>query len=118
MTHCNTLQHTATHCNALQHTATHCNTLQHTLQHTASEYVSIIFGDDVASGCPPSEEQQFMWSVRKSNNTGMPRVAHPGVSLAFQQLDALLGVCCSVLQCGVWCGVVWCGVVWCSMVQC
>jgi len=42
MTHCNTLQHTATHCNTLQHTATHCNTLQHiathgnTLQYTAT----------------------------------------------------------------------------------
>jgi len=33
MTHCNTLQRTATHCNALQHTATHCNTLQHTATH-------------------------------------------------------------------------------------
>jgi len=30
VSHCNTLQHTATHCNTLQHTATHCNTLQHT----------------------------------------------------------------------------------------
>jgi len=28
VTHCNTLQHTATHCNTLQHTATHCSTLQ------------------------------------------------------------------------------------------
>jgi hypothetical protein len=26
MSHCNTLQHTATHCNTLQYTATHCNT--------------------------------------------------------------------------------------------
>jgi len=25
LSHCNTLQHTATHCNTLQHTATHCN---------------------------------------------------------------------------------------------
>ena len=33
ITHCNTLQHTATHCNTLQHTATHCNTLQHTATH-------------------------------------------------------------------------------------
>ena len=42
VTHCNTLQRTATHCNALQHTAIHCITLQHTatlcnaLQHTAT----------------------------------------------------------------------------------
>jgi len=42
ISHCNTLQHTATHCNTLQHTATHCNTLQrtathcHTLPHTAT----------------------------------------------------------------------------------
>jgi len=41
VSHCNTLQHTATHCSTLQHTATHCSTLQHTaahcstLQHTA-----------------------------------------------------------------------------------
>ena len=28
VSHCNTLQHTATHCNTLQH-ATHCNTLSH-----------------------------------------------------------------------------------------
>jgi len=44
MTHCDTLQHTATHCSTLQHTAAHCNTLQHTathcntLQHTATHY--------------------------------------------------------------------------------
>jgi len=42
VTHCNTLQYTATHCNTLQHTATHCNTLQHIaihcnmLQHAAT----------------------------------------------------------------------------------
>ena len=56
LTHCNTLQHTATQCNTMQHTATHCihrrrtalrqmthcNTLQYsathcnTLQRTAS----------------------------------------------------------------------------------
>ena len=45
VTHCNTLQHTATHCNTLntrQHTATHDNTLYHpasprtTLHHTAA----------------------------------------------------------------------------------
>jgi len=30
ISHCNTLQHTATHCNTLQHAATHCNTLQYT----------------------------------------------------------------------------------------
>jgi len=42
ISHCITLQHTATHCNTLQHTATHYNTLQHitthcsTLQHTAT----------------------------------------------------------------------------------
>jgi len=34
VSHCNTLQHTATHCNSLQHTATHCNTLQHTETHS------------------------------------------------------------------------------------
>ena len=33
ITHCNTLQHTASHCNTLQYTATHCNTLQHTATH-------------------------------------------------------------------------------------
>ena len=46
ISHCNTLQHTATHCNTLQNTATHCNTLQHTathgntLQHTATHYTN------------------------------------------------------------------------------
>jgi len=33
ISHCTTLQHTATHCNTLQHTATHCNTLHHTATH-------------------------------------------------------------------------------------
>ena len=28
-----------THCNTLQHTATHCNTLKRTLQHTATSYL-------------------------------------------------------------------------------
>jgi len=42
VSHCNTLQHTATHSNAQQHTATHSNTQQHAvaqrsiLQHTAT----------------------------------------------------------------------------------
>jgi len=42
VSHCNTLQHTATHSNTQQHTATHSNTLQHnaafcnTLQHPAT----------------------------------------------------------------------------------
>jgi len=33
MSHCNTLQHTATYYSTLQHTATYCSTLQHTATH-------------------------------------------------------------------------------------
>jgi len=34
LTHCNTLQHTATH--SCSHTATHCNTLRHTATHSCN----------------------------------------------------------------------------------
>jgi len=36
ITHCNTLQHTATYCQTLQHTAKHCNTMQHTAAHCST----------------------------------------------------------------------------------
>jgi len=38
----NTLQHTAiTHCNTLQHTATHCNTLQHTAPQQSTDHAAL-----------------------------------------------------------------------------
>ena len=41
LSHCNTLQHTATHCHTLPHTATHCQTLQHTATHCNTRVMSL-----------------------------------------------------------------------------
>ena len=102
VTHCNTMQHTATQCstkqqtsrrdmgslssemcitlsNTLQHTATHCNTLQHsatlcnTLQHSATLYIC---------GHP---------------NTPLPH-AESHVTQCRCSVLQCVAVCCSVLQ--------------------
>ena len=71
MTHCNTLQHTATHCNTLQNTATHCNTCH-------SKYVGIFALGSVQTHhcCPARSDCDKLRNTMQHNETHSKTLQH------------------------------------------
>ena len=141
--YCNILQHTATPCNTLQHTATHCNTLQHTCEARSTRTCTrntlplqkCIFLFKQAEHAPPEDPLAFLNEISNLNVTAaLPHISIEmrggrggggrGGGSVFETHDLsnlvrVVGVCCSVLQCGPeCCSVLQCVAVCCSVVQC
>jgi len=99
ITHCNTLQRTATH--YMQHTASHCNTLQHTAPHCNTHV--FFYWRDVGALWNFDMWVLFDWYVESG-------------TLAQYKRDVRVAVWCSVLRCvALWCSVL--HVVCCSVLH-
>ena len=129
LSHCNTLQHTATYYDTLRHTSTHCNTLQHTttlgnLETLLSKkevqkdpWILDRYFFDIVGTCDTLQHTathcntlDFSLRNRPSSSGSLLIVVTPCVGRNL--------VCCSVLQCvAVCCSVLQSVAVCCSVSQ-